>query len=177
MQEKAQLHTQGCSVPDRGVTKVSISDARYEAFLGELAIDGNVSRAALASGVDRSNAYQRRLKNPVFAERWETAVETAIDAIQAEAFRRAVEGVSEPVFYKGVEFGRVTRYSDALLIALLKRYRPEYRDGGRFEIANAPEQVLKVEESPIIVARKVAFALALGLRAAEATRAENEDIE
>jgi len=145
----------------------NITEKRYNLFLAELATDGNVARAASAVGVDRSNAYQRRLRNPGFAKRWDEAIEAATDSIAAEAYRRAVTGVEEPVFYKGVEYGRVTRYSDALLIALLKRHRPEYRDSSRVEIANAPGEVLKVEESPIAVARAIAFALQLGLRAAQ----------
>ncbi|MBA3033575.1 MAG: terminase [Gammaproteobacteria bacterium] len=149
------------------MANANITVKRYNVFLAELAIDGNVTRAANATGVDRSNAYQRRLRNPDFAKRWDDAIEAATDAIEAEAHRRAVDGVEEPIFYKGVECGRVTRYSDPLLIALLKRHRPEYRDSGRVEIANAPGEVLRVEESPIAAARKIAFALQLGLRAAQ----------
>ena len=143
----------------------NITDKRYDLFLAELAVDGNVSRSANAAGVDRSNAYQRRLKNPEFSRRWDDAIEAATDAIEAEARRRAVEGVEEPVYYKGQECGRIRRYSDSLLLALLRAKRPqEYRDSGRVEIANAPGENLKVEESPLAIARKIAFALAVGLR-------------
>lgn len=145
----------------------NFTEKRYNLFLAELALDGNITRAANAVGVDRSNAYQRRLRNPEFATRWADAIEAATDAIEAEAHRRAVTGVEEPVFYKGVECGRVTRFSDPLLLAMLRRYRPEYRDSGtRVEIANAPGEVLKVE-SPTEIARKIAFALQVGLRAAQ----------
>ena len=166
----------GVAAVSSTIRSPTIAAARHEIFLSELALDGNVSRAAAAAGCDRSSVYQYARAHPEFKERWDTAVETAIDAIQAEAFRRAVEGVAEPVFYKGVECGRVTRYSDSLLLALLKRFRPAFRDGGRFEITNAPGQGLQVDESPIIVARKVAIALAQGLRAAEAAGSSGEDI-
>lgn len=145
----------------------NITENRYNLFLAELAIDGNVTRAANAAGVDRSNAYQRRLRNPTFAERWDEAIQAATDAIEAEAFRRAVTGVEEVVYYLGKPCGRITRYSDRLLIALLKKHIPKYRDSGRTEIANASGDVQKAEASPTVIAREIAAALQLGLRAAQ----------
>jgi len=145
----------------------NITENRYNLFLAELAIDGNVTRAANATGVDRSNAYQRRLRNPKFAERWDEAIQAATDSIEAEAYRRAVTGVEEVVYYLGKPCGRITRFSDRLLIALLKRHCPKYRDSCRMEIANASGEVLKVEESPTDAARKIAVALQLGLKAAQ----------
>jgi hypothetical protein len=53
------------------------------------------------------------------------AKEEVADLLEAEAFRRAVHGWDEPVgWYKGKAGGVVTRYSDALLIVLLKALRP-----------------------------------------------------
>lgn len=48
-----------------------------------------------------------------------------------EAFRRAVEGIGEDRFFKGDVVGRVTRYSDRLLMFLLKARRPERFDGAQ----------------------------------------------
>lgn len=155
-----------------GMAIANLSDRKYGAFLASLAIDGNVTRAANAAGVDRSNAYQRRLRNPEFANRWDEAIEAANDAIEAEARRRAVDGVEEPVFYKGVQVGVERRYSDGLLIALLKRHRPEYCDSSRVEIANAPDEVLKVE-SLNETARSILFLLELGRRE---TQQSNQDL-
>ena len=52
------------------------------------------------------------------------------DILEAEAHRRAVEGVEEPVgWYKGQAGGTVRRYSDVLLMFLLKGVLPErYKD-------------------------------------------------
>jgi hypothetical protein len=54
----------------------------------------------------------------------------ACDILEAEAHRRAVEGVEKPVgWYKGRPGGYVREYSDVLLIFLLKGLRPEkYKD-------------------------------------------------
>jgi hypothetical protein len=58
------------------------------------------------------------------------AKEMAADRLEEEAWRRAVDGVEEPVgFYRGEPGAYVRRYSDTLLIFLLKGLRPEkYRE-------------------------------------------------
>jgi hypothetical protein len=90
---------------------------------------GNVSRACLAVNIGRMTAYEWRNDDPEFAKAWDEAVEAGLDDLEQEARRRAFEGVLEPHFYQGVECGYVRKYSDTLLIFLLKGGRPEkYKD-------------------------------------------------
>jgi hypothetical protein len=58
----------------------------------------------------------------------------AAEALEAEAIRRGFEGVEEPVgWYKGQPGGYITRYSDTLLIFLLKGALPnKYKDRMEF---------------------------------------------
>jgi hypothetical protein len=59
----------------------------------------------------------------------------------------------------------VKEFSDNLLLSLLKAKKPnEYRDNTKIELGNAPGEAFRTEETPIQAARKIAFALALGLR-------------
>jgi hypothetical protein len=77
------------------------------------------------------------MKDLAYAEKFASAREEAVDLLEGEALRRAVQGVEEPVFYKGerVDKGQVRRYSDVLLIFLLKANRPvKFRD--RVEITD-----------------------------------------
>ena len=98
-------------------------------FLDALAETCNVARAAELAGVARSTVYDWRVADSDFADEWEHALDLGADALEDEATRRAVEGVDEPVFYQGKACGVVRRYSDTLLIFLLKGRRPEkYRD-------------------------------------------------
>jgi hypothetical protein len=63
-------------------------------------------------------------------------MERGTAALEDEAVRRAYHGVEEPVFYKGVQCGTVTKYSDKLLIMLLKARNPaKYREGSGAESA------------------------------------------
>jgi hypothetical protein len=120
-------------------------------FLTALAACGNVSLAARAACVNRDTAYEHRRRDFDFAARWADAIEEASDALEAEARRRAVDGVNEPVVYQGELMGvwvgtdgkpatkdaegarfiplTLKKYSDVLLIFLLKGNRPDkYRE-------------------------------------------------
>ena len=49
--------------------------------------------------------------------------------LEAEAWRRAHDGIEEPILYKGQVVTHVRKYSDLLLMFLLKGLRPEkFRD-------------------------------------------------
>lgn len=103
--------------------------ARRARFLAELAKSGNISAAARGAGLSRSHAYALRASDPEFAAEWADALEEAVDSLEAEARRRAIEGVDSPHFHGGQLTGTVKKYSDSLLMFLLKAHRPErYRD-------------------------------------------------
>jgi hypothetical protein len=103
-----------------------------ESFLISLSQNANVSQAAKFSEVNRNTAYKWRQSDPDFAEAWDRALEDATDALEAEARRRATEGYEEPIIYGGKvivdpETGRPIvkkKYSDALMVFLLKSHRP-----------------------------------------------------
>ncbi len=95
-----------------------------EAFLKHLRETGNVSAAARAAGTCRSRCYEWRRRDQSFAAAWADALEEAADRLEIEAFRRAVTGVGEDRFFNGEVVGEVTRYSDSLLMFLLRARRP-----------------------------------------------------
>ena len=95
------------------------------AFLTALAETGIVSAAADRAGIDRGAAYAARARSAKFAKDWDNALQRAADALEAEALRRAAMGVEEPVYYQGKIVGTVTKYSDVLMMFLLKGMRPE----------------------------------------------------
>ena len=108
------------------------TDQQRATFLVRLAETGNVSDAARRAAVPRSGAYALRLADEEFALQWAEAQGQAVDALELEARRRAVEGVEQPVLYAGKpvhdDLGdpvTVRHYSDRLLELLLKARRPE----------------------------------------------------
>lgn len=105
------------------------------AFLASLSLIGNVTEAARAAKIDRSAVYDERKRDAQFAQAWDDAMDMAADELELEARRRAYDGVEEPVFGSmggklgSGEIGTIRKYSDTLLIFLLKGARPEkFRD-------------------------------------------------
>lgn len=100
-----------------------------EAFLNALGTTASVTAACEVAKIARSSAYEWRDADLPFAAAWDAAVVRGTDALEDEAIRRARLGVDEPVFYQGEECGTVRKYSDTLLIFMLKARRPEiFRD-------------------------------------------------
>jgi hypothetical protein len=92
-------------------------------FLAALAECGIITHAAKAAGVDRSCVFRYRQDNPEFAAEVEQAIEQAVDELEAEARRRALKGVEEPVYQGGVLVGTRVVFSDALMSLLLRGRR------------------------------------------------------
>jgi hypothetical protein len=107
-------------------------------FLEALSKLGNVRLACSHAEVSRNVAYVHRNTNAEFAERWDDAMDEAVDLLEHECRRRAAHGVERerwtrigtdengrPLFKMIVE----REYSDVLLMFLIKGARPEkYRD-------------------------------------------------
>lgn len=118
---------------------------KKRAFLAAYAECGNVTRAAEIAGVSR-RSHVDWMKDESYAEAFRAAEEHAADRLEQEARRRAIEGVDEPIFYKGERCGVVRKYSDTLLIFLLKGARPEkYRENVRQEISGPDGEPLTIQ--------------------------------
>ena len=116
------------------------TDARgraRERFLKAYAVCGTVSTAAKAAGVTRNTIYVWAEHDESFALAMRQAELEATEVLETEAWRRARDGYSEPVYQQGKLVGTVQRYSDALLVFLLKARAPErYRD--RVDVSVTP---------------------------------------
>lgn len=83
----------------------------HAAYLTALRNSGNVRASCLAAGITRETAYTHRAADATFAAEWESAMEDAIEGLEAAARQRALAS------------------SDTLLIFLLKAHRPDkYRE-------------------------------------------------
>ena len=112
-----------------GVAKARMNRRRQQAFLAAYMELGTVAAAMKAVGIGPLTHHQWLQAQPEYAEAFALAREAAADLLEAEAVRRALEGVEQPVFYQGKPCGAVRRYSDTLMMFLLKAMRPErFRD-------------------------------------------------
>lgn len=103
---------------------------KKRAFLAAFALTGNVLVASETAGVPRRTIYEWRRADPEFAAAMDLAREEACDRLEEEARRRAYDGTEEPVFGRverdrDGQVGTVQKYSDTLLIFLLKGNKPE----------------------------------------------------
>lgn len=123
--------------------------ANQRAFLVAFAELGNITAAARSVGIDRRSHYDWLRSDPAYPDLFAEAEEQAIESLEQEARRRAVHGTEEPVFWKGEQVGGVRKYSDTLLIFLLKGARPErYRE--RFDVR---QQLVTVDAVDAEIAR------------------------
>ena len=90
-------------------------------FLDELSNHGNVRVAAGRVGVSRSGAYLARRRDAGFASGWRSALCLARDHAEAVLAERALEGVEEPVYYRGELIAVRRRFDSRLLLAHLTR--------------------------------------------------------
>lgn len=98
-------------------------------FLEALADSANISEACKIAKVGRTTVYERRDSDPVFAQAMADALDDAVDALELEARRRALDGCERPVYHQGAQCGTILEYSDTLMIFLLKAHRPDkYRE-------------------------------------------------
>ena len=70
-------------------------------FLKAIANGSTVAEACRALDIDSASAYSLRKRDADFAAAWEQALEDSVDLLEAEARRRAIDGVEEPVIYQG----------------------------------------------------------------------------
>jgi hypothetical protein len=115
-----------------------------KAFLKAYEQCGYLTEAASALGIPRITHYRWLESDPEYAKQFKQLKEDVhakmVDDMERELYRRAMEGIDEPVFgssgsdSKGRSLGtgivgKIRKYSDTLLIFKLKGELPEkYRD-------------------------------------------------
>ncbi len=97
-----------------------MNPANIQHFLRTLAKSRSVVKASRAVGISQSTLYLHRRTNPTFRAAWAEALDRGDELLTQEAMRRVMAGIEHPVFYRGEKIASVRRYSDALLINLLK---------------------------------------------------------
>lgn len=122
---------------------------RKKAFLESFAIMGNVSAACRAAGVPRRTLYSWLERDEQFTAAYRQAEIESTECLEAEAFRRAHDGVTSetPIIRDGKVIDTVveTKYSDTLLIFLLKARNPaKYRERVQMQHADAEGNKLPI---------------------------------
>lgn len=107
----------------RGTVLPKRTPALVKLFLDALRAGHTPKKASDICGINRSTAFNWRLKDDQFRKDWEDALDEGTDVFEQEAMRRAVDGIDKPVFQMGQCVGYTREYSDALLAMQLKGRR------------------------------------------------------
>jgi hypothetical protein len=99
-------------------------------FLDQIRAGRSIKDACARAGVGRRTVYDRRDRDPEFAQVLADALEDACDELEAEARRRALQK---------------DKPSGALLMFLLRAYRPE-RFGNKIDHNHGGRVALTVED-------------------------------
>ncbi len=102
-----------------------LRNPRQRAFLNAYTETATLTRAEALSGVSRKSHDRWRKTDAEYAKCFEFAQECACDMIEDEVRRRAVHGWDQPIYYRGRKVGTIRRYSDNLLLALLRAFKPD----------------------------------------------------
>jgi len=123
-------------------------------FLKRLEEYGSVTDAAKLSKVPRRTIYNwlepTATTHAEFRAQYKISVKIGVQALEDEAKRRAFKGVNEPLMHLGKKVGTVKKYSDTLLIFLLKAHDPE-KYVERIQHAGDPDKPIKHEVVKTIV--------------------------
>lgn len=144
------------SQPDNAGARNGASGADWTTgYLKALAETGHCKRSAECAGIDYSTVWRRRQNEPEFEALYQHALKEASQLLEAEAVRRALEGLRRMKFnaktgepYIDPETGKPYvehEYSDTLLLALLKAKFPEqYKDKVALEHSGGTSSTLTV---------------------------------
>ena len=106
-------------------------------FIKDLKNHGRVDLACKAASAARGWVYAWRDKDIDFNDAWVHSKAIGKEILKDEAHRRAYEGVAEPRFHQGEICGHVQKYSDTLLMFLIKQSDPSYREHFQIEHGTA----------------------------------------
>src|SRR6476619_702901 len=121
----------------------TLTDSQRMNFLTALRLGNSVSKACELSGVARRTAYYWRSEDEGFSDAWKEAVEASVEELEDKVRARALDD-SDPKAH-------------LMLMFLLKKHKPEYRDNYRSEVKITQESVSEFSFSPQEVSKALAI--------------------
>ena len=124
---------------------IAVTEKLKKLFVKTVAETGTYLEACAVTGLTRMSVWRARKADPAFAAACEEAQQIAAKAMEDEAIRRAKEGWDEPVYHQGRIVGYNRRYSDTMLMFLLRGHMAEkYADRSKTEIEHKGAVALNV---------------------------------
>ena len=156
---------QGGGVMKRRTRPTRFTTTRQREFLEHLALSANVTASAEAIGIDTSQIYRAKRRDPDFAAEWRAALQSAYDRIEGELLERALGGYDRPIVWKGEQTGRIRQQDTTLMLRLMTMHRQEVTVGAAASDAGAARR--RIEERLDELAERLLTPLPEGLSAQE----------
>ena len=93
-------------------------------FLAVVALSRSIVLACRAAKVSRPTVNLHRRNDPDFDAQVIAAQEHAVELLHDVAFRRALEGDCEPIFWQGIQVGHVRKFDGRLQVEMLRAHMP-----------------------------------------------------
>ena len=114
---------------------------------------GIIREGTTAAGVSRRTYTRWRKEDEHFNEQCNEAEQMAVDVLESEAHRRAVDGFDRPVIYQGEITETYTDYSDSLLTMLMRGNKPDkYKERTEHSGSVGRPMTLDAEDKEDVVA-------------------------
>lgn len=91
----------GRKAATKATPEKEVNDLAKVVFLSVLADAATIGEAAMEAGIDRKTAYRWKENDADFAVAWDEALEAGTERLERAVYRRAIDGVEEPVIYQG----------------------------------------------------------------------------
>jgi hypothetical protein len=149
---------QGTAEKKLRVNEPPFTHLRKQKFLAEFRRSRNLTTAAKWAGVSRGTVTRTRVEDHEFDELIKEIQLEHSDAVEAEMFRRAIEGDNSPTGFKDKAGNPVYRkqYDQRAAETVLARYKPEFKAGLK-AIGEAPgaKQPVELANARSTVAREL----------------------
>lgn len=139
--------------------KQKLNNRKFKQILEDIKLFGSTEGACAKNGIPRDTFYTALRQHPQAKEAYQMARDEANWRIEQEIARRGIQGVRQPVFYKGDIVGHIEQYSDKMLELLAKANLPErYSAKNTIDVnvkhsaENPKEKLLSLLEGDIIEA-------------------------
>lgn len=134
---------------------------RQRAFIAALAETGSVKAAAKRINMSAEGAYYLRRQPDAdgFRAAWAEALAHGVQNLIDVAVDRAIEGVPEPIHWRGEQIGEKRRYNDRLLMFTIRHHLPErYGNPGLYPGTRSRDTIEReaAENCPVCKAKAAA---------------------
>lgn len=109
----------------RSTTPRSWDRGWRKAFLKAYSVRPIIASAAAAAGTTANTVHRTIKADPAFAEKFAEARQIAKERLVSRAWEIAVDGIEEPIYFKGEVVGHRLAHSEKMLEVLLKGFLPE----------------------------------------------------